>query len=120
LSKYLLAYDADCGPCAKFKRVVQILDMYNRIDFLSLLEAEKLGFLNEIPQDLRHSSFHLISPVGETWSGAEALPCLIDLFPLGHPISKLILLLPAGKRITKFIYSTLSKLRDSSSCGLHH
>jgi predicted DCC family thiol-disulfide oxidoreductase YuxK len=116
LPDYFLAYDADCGPCTRFKQLVDFLDRYHRIDFLSLTKAEELGLLDRIPQSLKFTSFHLISSTGSTWSGAEALPSLIDLLPLGHPVSKLIVLLPAGKRVASFIYSTFSRLHESGSC----
>ena len=118
LTNYLLAYDADCGPCTSFKRVVDFLDVYNTIDFVSLTDANERGLLNRIPESVRLKSFHLIFPNGEIQSGSEALYDLISLFPLGRPISKMILLLPCGKLMTRFLYNRLSKLRDFSSCHL--
>lgn len=110
-----MAYDAGCGPCTTFKTIVDILDRYNRIDFLSLTEAEKLGFLNTIPQYLRFQSFHLISPDQGVVSGADALLYLIALFPLGSLVSKLIKLLPGGKIMINFLYGEFSKLQKSCS-----
>jgi predicted DCC family thiol-disulfide oxidoreductase YuxK len=118
MSNHVLVYDADCGPCRRFKHFVDFLDMDNQIDFVPLEQAENLGLLNRIPQDLRYKSFHLISPTGYIQSGSEALLSLIDLFPLGHNISKLILLAPGGKRIIMSIYSTFSRFHDRSSCNL--
>ena len=53
-------------------------------------------------------------------SGAEALLGLIGLFPLGHPISKLITLAPGGKRMVTSVYSIFSKLHDADSCKLNY
>jgi hypothetical protein len=78
----------------------------NQIDYEPLTQAEDLGLLNRIPEYLRYKSIHLISPTGDIQSGSEALPSLINLFPLGHHISKLIVLAPTGKRMMTFIYST--------------
>jgi predicted DCC family thiol-disulfide oxidoreductase YuxK len=120
MSKYVIAYDADCGPCTRFKNAVDILDRYNRLDFLSLSKADELGLLDKIPQSLKYASFHLISPSGDVISGADALPHLIGLFPLGRPISKGITLLPGAKRMTRFVYSAFSRLRESGSCKFHY
>jgi predicted DCC family thiol-disulfide oxidoreductase YuxK len=113
---YLLAYDADCGPCTRFKRLVDFFDAYHKIDFLSLTDANEHGLLNRIPESLRFESFHLISTNGDIQSGSDALLHLIGLFPLGHAISKIIMFFPGGKQMIKFLYDTFSRLHNSSSC----
>ena len=55
--KYILAYDADCAPCTKFRHIVDILDKYERIDFISLTKAEQEGLLDKIPVHQRYKSF---------------------------------------------------------------
>jgi predicted DCC family thiol-disulfide oxidoreductase YuxK len=119
LSNHIVVYDADCGPCRRFKHFVNFLDIYNQIDFISLTQADELGLLKIIPQYLRYKSFHLISHTGDIQSGAEALPGLISLFPLGHHISKLIILAPGGKRMMTYVYLIFSRFHDGSSCNLH-
>jgi predicted DCC family thiol-disulfide oxidoreductase YuxK len=104
-SKYILAYDANCGPCTKFKRIVDILDKYERIDFISLTKADQEGLLGSIPVRQRYKSFHLISPKGEPKSGSEALLELIIILPGGRIISPLINYFPGGKRAVGFIYN---------------
>jgi len=61
-SKYILAYDADCGPCTRFRHAVDIFDIYQKINFISLAEADQKGLLEKIPASMRYKSFHLISP----------------------------------------------------------
>jgi len=118
LSRYLMAYDADCGSCTKFKSLVAFLDSYRRIEPISLTKADKLGLLENIPQALRYNSFHLISPSGNIESGAEAFPTLIGLLPSGGPISKLIMLAPGGRGIVRFAYSVFSRLHDTMACTM--
>jgi len=48
-SKYILAYDSDCGPCTRFRHIVEILDKYERIDFVLLTKADEECLLDEIP-----------------------------------------------------------------------
>ena len=118
MPSYLLAYDADCGPCVRFKRLVDFLDVYHTMDFLSLTDANEHGLLNRIPESLRFESFHLISTNGTIQSGSDALLDLIGLLPLGSPISKIITFFPGGKQIIKLFYDTFSSLHNASSCHL--
>jgi predicted DCC family thiol-disulfide oxidoreductase YuxK len=117
-SKYILAYDADCGPCTRFAHVVDILDKYQKIDFISLTIADREGMLDRISAPLRYKSFHLISPTGESKSGSDALLQLIAVLPGGKIISPIINHLPGGKLIVRFIYNRFSKLHDRGSCHI--
>jgi predicted DCC family thiol-disulfide oxidoreductase YuxK len=116
MSNYVVVYDADCGPCMRFKDVIRILDRHKRIDFIPLIEADSIGFLDQIPQSIRFKSFHLITPTGQIQSGEDAVIDLIELLPMGHAISKIIISIPYGIQLIKFIYSRFSRLHDSSSC----
>ncbi len=116
MQKYLIAYDIDCGPCNKFKNLVDILDRYNSIDFISIFEADSKGLLKSIPSSKKYESFHLIFPTGKIESGSDAIIDLINIFPLGHYISKIIMMLPANHNIIKYIYYLFSSLRNYSSC----
>jgi predicted DCC family thiol-disulfide oxidoreductase YuxK len=117
LANHILAYDVDCGPCTRFKRIVELLDARHRIDFLSLHKADKLGLLKGIPHPMRYTSFHLICPDGEILSGADGLVRLVAILPLGNQISKLIALTPGGEWMIKLLYKTFSRLHNSPACG---
>ncbi len=114
--EFFLAYDADCGPCAVFKRALEFLDGYHRFAFVSLTDADARGFLNGVPPSLRLRSFHLVAPDGTLLSGADALPTVVSLFPSGGVVSKAILLAPGGFRTVGFFYRVLSRLHNSGSC----
>ncbi|HET7391208.1 MAG TPA: DCC1-like thiol-disulfide oxidoreductase family protein [Nitrososphaeraceae archaeon] len=118
-SKYILAYDADCGPCTRFAHVVNIFDKYKKIDFMSLTIADQEGLLDRIPVTIRFRSFHLIAPNGEIKSGSEGLLELIAILPGGKVISPIINYVPAGKLIVRFIYNRFSKLHDRGSCSIN-
>ena len=117
-SKYILAYDADCGPCTRFSHVIDILDKYEKIDFIPLTIADKQGLLDRISPTLRYKSFHLISPTEGPKSGSDALLELIAIIPGGRIISTMINRLPGGKLILRFIYNRFSKLHDRASCRI--
>ena len=116
MRKHVLVYDADCGPCTRFKRIVDFLDAHERLDFTSLIQADEGGFLSSVPPALRHHSFHLISPDGGIRSGALAVPELIGVLPSGKLISKFIASAPGGVWSLSFVYEVLSRLHEVGSC----
>ena len=117
-SKYILAYDADCGPCTRFAHIVDSLDRNERIDFTSLTVADQQGMLDRISAPLRYRSFHLISPTGEAKSGSEALLDLIAMIlPGGKIISPIVNYFPGGKPFVSFIYNSFSRRHDMGSCN---
>ncbi len=119
-SRYILAYDADCGPCTRFSHAVDILDKYEKIDFISLTKADQKGLLDKIPSSMRYKSFHLILPDREEIkSGSDALIKLIEVLPGSTIISPIINYFPGGKQIVHFIYTKFSKLHDGASCRIN-
>lgn len=115
--RYTLAYDSDCGPCTRFKRGVDFLDTKNRICFVGLEEADRSGLLAPIPETRRHRSFHLISPRGRAWSGAEALPPLASLLPGGGGLSFILGRSTLAFRCASVVYGVFSRLHDAGSCS---
>ena len=120
ISGHIIAYDVDCGPCTRFARVVDFLDKYEKIDFISLTRADQQGLLDKISAPLRYKSFHLIFPDGETKSGSEALLDLITILPLGRVISLIINYFPGCKQIMRFIYNRFSRLHNTGSCNINN
>ena len=118
-SKYILAYDANCGRCTRFRRIVDILDKYEKIDFISLTKADQEGLLDKIHVHQRYKSFHLIFPKGEAKSGSEALLELIVILPGGKIISPIINNFPGGRKAVRFIYKRFSRLHDKGSCSIN-
>jgi predicted DCC family thiol-disulfide oxidoreductase YuxK len=83
--RHILAYDASCGPCGRFRAVVGFLDARKRLDFVSLETAEESGLLDSIPRASRFAGFHLLAPpasgtgAGGAVSGPEAVFPLLRL-----------------------------------------
>ncbi|MDQ3882568.1 MAG: DUF393 domain-containing protein [Thermoproteota archaeon] len=120
-SRYILVYDADCGPCTRFRHAVDIFDIYQKIDFISLTEADRKGLLDKIPTSMRYKSFHLIFPDREeVKSGSDALIKLIAILPGGRVISPIINYLPGGKQIVHSVYTKFSRLHDTGSCSINN
>lgn len=120
-SRYILAYDANCGPCTRFSHAVDILDKYEKIDFISLTKADQKGLLDNIPASMRYKSFHLIFPNRqEVKSGSDALIKLVAILPGGRVISPIINYFPGAKQIVHFIYTKFSKMHDRGSCSINN
>ncbi len=117
-SRYILAYDTYCGPCTKFKNAIDLLDKRDKIDFISLVQADKMGLLESVPTDLRYRSFHLILPNRIVKSGSEGVLELIAILPGGRALSAMVRYLPGGKGMVRFVYRNLSKFHDNGSCIL--
>jgi predicted DCC family thiol-disulfide oxidoreductase YuxK len=117
LSRYILAYDADCGPCTRFALVVDSLDKSETIDFVSLAIADQKGLLDRISPSLRYKSFHLIFPNGDVKSGSEALVELIAILPGGKIISPIVNYFPGAKPFVSFIYNSFSRRHEMGSCN---
>ena len=115
--RHTLVYDADCGPCTRFSRIIGFLDTRRTLLFASLVDADSSGMLDTVPAARRHRSFHLVSPQGKVESGANALPGLIALLPMGRLPSELIDSSPFIFRSVAFVYSVFSRLHDSGSCS---
>lgn len=113
----LLVYDADCGPCTRFRDAVGLLDPKREIRFVPLDEAEERGVLAGVPPGLRRRSFHLITPRGEVLSGANALPELARLLPCGPLTSRALGSCGPVSRTASFAYLALSRLHDNGGCA---
>jgi predicted DCC family thiol-disulfide oxidoreductase YuxK len=123
MQDFLLAYDASCGPCSRFKGLVEFLDARRRIAFVSLEEADKSGALEGVPPSLRYRSFHLLRPRegrvdgGGVRSGSDALLPLLRLLPGGDLAARFVEAAPGAEGAVSFAYSALSRLHDTGSCS---
>jgi predicted DCC family thiol-disulfide oxidoreductase YuxK len=116
----LLAYDDQCGPCSRFKRVVEFIDARDRITFVSLRQAEAAGDLSAVRPSLRNRSFHLAIEGNGVLSGSEALlPLAGTMFPGGKAWT-LVGSVPGLRRSLAFLYSTLSRLHGVGACAKEH
>ncbi len=118
ISKHIVAFDSDCGPCTKFSHLIDRLDRYDKIVCLPILVAEKNGLLDKVPQLLHYKSFHLIFTDGQVVSGSEAILPLISILPMGRLMFPLLNYFPGGKRFVRFVYNRLSRSHDKGYCSI--
>jgi predicted DCC family thiol-disulfide oxidoreductase YuxK len=117
-SEFLLAYDAGCGPCSRFKELVEFLDPRNKVAYISLDDAEKASLLEGIPSESRFTSFHLLS-TGREQSSANGAPAVLLLLrvlaPLGDSFWMAFEKVPGSVALVSRAYGTLSRLHRSCS-----
>lgn len=115
----VLAYDAGCGPCSKFRAVVSFLDARRLIDFVDIQEADRSGLLDGVPQARRYASFHIVSRRGNGFatngiaSGSGAILPLV--WALSPPASRLVWRVSSLEASLRFGYSALSRLHRGCS-----
>ena len=119
MTTLVLAYDADCGSCTRFKDFVDFLDLHHQMEFVSLIDADDLGLLDRIPKAERHTSFHLVLPNGNVLSGAAAIPRLMEALPGGAPLAKLVSSAPGGLWLISRLYGSFSKGHNGAACSYH-
>lgn len=116
MERATLAYDSKCGPCSRFRGLVEFLDARRALRFSSLGSAERSGLLDSVNPARRYDSFHLVLPGGVVLSGAEALPSLLGLLPAGRLTRRLASADWVRDSLT-FAYSILSRLHERSACA---
>ncbi len=123
VARYVLAYDAHCGVCSRFKGIVDLLDARERIEFVPLEEADRAGLIAGIEPPCRYASFHLIGP--DAWSldsdvlsGSRALLLLIRLLSPWGAISRIVEAVPGSEAAAFLLYTALSKLHRRCSVSL--
>jgi predicted DCC family thiol-disulfide oxidoreductase YuxK len=114
--RFLLAFDAGCGPCRTFKELISFFDRRYRMDYLSLEDADETGVIGRLPARRRYSSAHLVSPGGSVFSGADAIPTILGLLPGGWLLSRVAGDSKVGRAGVRFVYGAASRLHDAGNC----
>ena len=115
-SRPIFLYDADCGPCARFKEIASFLDASRAVDFVSIGEAVSLGLLDSVPHSSWFSCSRMIDPEGAIASGGDSIVALLSHLPAGKLPSLAINRLPFGPALTSRLYEVASRLHGTS-CG---
>jgi predicted DCC family thiol-disulfide oxidoreductase YuxK len=123
---YLL-YDADCGPCTEFKRLVKDLDLRHKINPVPLqrdfaYELVRTEMTHEEMMRSMHVVYHDAHSVEredehKIFSGGDALMELIRFFPLGFLFYSPLRNQRALRRFSWDTYTFMTRLRrKSKSC----
>ncbi|MBI2649003.1 MAG: DUF393 domain-containing protein [Thaumarchaeota archaeon] len=126
---YLL-YDANCGPCARFRNVVVRLDVKHRLIPIPLQSGTAYELVrSQMTRARMMRAFHIvystsrsIEPTGERdriFDAGDALIQLIRLLPLGSYTYWVAVHFRPFRTFIRWLYSRMAELRTISvSCKL--
>ena len=111
---YVLLFDGDCGICGAVSRWVHALDVARRIRVEPIDASNEL--LSAIPRERLFDAFHMVAPDGRVTTGGEAVPTLIEAFPIGTGFARLLRgSRPLMDRVHG-VYGFLTRFRDRLVC----
>jgi predicted DCC family thiol-disulfide oxidoreductase YuxK len=105
-------FDASCGVCFQSVRVWARLDRFERIRFVSSLEAPE-----EVSPELLRHTLLVVDEQGRRWTRADAVAQILRALPVGW-LWSLPLRLPGLRQVANAAYSFFSRRRERISTGL--
>ena len=86
--EYVLLFDGECGLCGAFGRWVHAADLRRRIRIRTAQSSR--GLLRGVPDDQVLAVFHMVDPGGRITSAGDAVPTLIEAFPMGAGLARVL------------------------------
>jgi predicted DCC family thiol-disulfide oxidoreductase YuxK len=105
----VLLYDSDCGFCRWSVDKVLAWDRKGRVRSMELQDPEAGSLLDEMDEEVKMSSWHLLAPDGRVYSAGAAAPPLLRLLPGGKPLAALLATFPG---VTERAYRVVARNRD--------
>jgi predicted DCC family thiol-disulfide oxidoreductase YuxK len=86
-----ILYDPDCSFCRVCVAVLLRWDRHGRLRPVSLKSTEAEALLENMPEDERMASWHLVEPgaAGAVHSAGAAFAPVFGLLPCGRPLARL-------------------------------
>jgi predicted DCC family thiol-disulfide oxidoreductase YuxK len=110
--RWTVLYDADCGFCKWSLTLVLARDPEHLLRPLALGTPEADALLEDLTEEQRMASWHLIAPDGERTSAGAAAPPLLRVLGRGQPLARL---LDAFPRATERAYRWVADHRSQLS-----
>lgn len=111
---YVLLYDRDCGPCTAAARFLGALSYRHRLRPRPILDSRDL--LSNVPEDRILDAFHMVTPDGRVVTGGDAVPILVEAFPLGAGASRVLRRSSTLMDLTRRAYDFVARFRDALTC----
>ncbi len=123
---YLL-YDADCGPCTRFRNAIVRLDVWHKLIPVPLQSPTAFDLVrSQMTKAEMMQAFHIVysktslAPTGEReriFNAADAMVQLIRLLPLGSYAYWVVAHFNPLRILIRWLYSHMTELRTISvSC----
>lgn len=113
---WTLVFDGDCAFCRRCVAVLSRWDRRRRLRFVPFQDEAGLAGLPPIGRAALEQAMHLVSPAGAVFPGAEALPPILRLVPLGTPVSWLFII-PGVPWLAARAYRQVARNRHRLGCG---
>ena len=111
---YVLLFDRDCGICSALSEWIRIADFRRRIEIRTIQSS--LALLHDIPEGRALDAFHMVAPEGGVTTGGDAVPTLIEAFPVGAGLGRIV----RGSNVlmggVHALYRFLTRFRDRLVC----
>src|SRR5438309_11530292 len=86
--EYILLFDRDCGICSALSRWIGAADLRHRIRIRTIQSSREL--LRGIPDERMLDAFHIVAPSCQLTTGGDAVPTLIDAWPVGAGVGRIL------------------------------
>jgi predicted DCC family thiol-disulfide oxidoreductase YuxK len=116
----VLLYDSECPLCTRFKQGLERLDVYHKIHYRSIQDAQVFIDYPELNPTECASVVHLITENREILKGSQTITYLLKQFP-GVQHFAWLLESEKGQKIVDFFYQKVDEIRhkikdDHESC----
>jgi len=119
-TKITFIYDGNCPLCTKTRVLIENVDFFNRIDFITAQDAKNhFKALKDIDQTELITHIYSVSKKGNIYKGVDTYIQVLFHTIIFSPIA-LIMSLPGIKHLGKFIYSYFAKNREREICDENH
>lgn len=124
-NKGIFYYDGDCALCQRSKKIIQILDIFARTEFVNLHESPAESWPQGKEKSELLKEMHLKTPGGEVLAGYDAFRWLALRIPAAMWLAP-FMWIPGAQWIGRKIYTWVAKNRyilvtcdNSSQCSVH-
>ncbi len=111
-----LIFDGECGFCRRAVTLLMRWDKYGRLRFVPFQDPAALAQLPAIPRASLEQAMHLVTPAGEVYAGATAVPVILRLLKWGRPLA-LAFRFPGVPAVAARIYRIVARNRHRLGCG---
>lgn len=121
LKKGKIYYDGLCPLCLRSKRIIELLDLFKRTQFIDVRQT----LLEGIDKEKQLKEMHLVTPAGNIYSGFKAFRWIALRLPATSWITPM-LFIPGVPFVGKKVYAWVAKNRkiaiqceNPETCSMH-
>jgi predicted DCC family thiol-disulfide oxidoreductase YuxK len=109
MKQAILLYDSDCGFCRWSVDKILAWDRRGSLRPVPLQAPEAAELLDDMAEEQRLGSWHLVTFEGKVYSRGAAAPPLLRMLPGGSPLAAVLAAFPG---VTDRVYGWVTEHRD--------